>query len=94
MVYIVDLICVMQVVFLLASGGRVTSGMVASALRAYERPRKIVHLVVDAFDGKLGVLPGGRDQVLDRIEQLIWRFSLGDHEIEDLRRDIGKTDPS
>lgn len=67
-----------------------TSRMVASALQAYEGPQKFVHLFVDAFDGKLGVLPGGRDQVLDKIEQLIWRHSLADHEIEELRRKIGE----
>ncbi|KAG8217911.1 hypothetical protein J3R82DRAFT_6077 [Butyriboletus roseoflavus] len=89
MAYIVDLICVMQAIFLIASGDRVTSETAALAVRAYEKPRKIVHLMVDAFDGKLGVLPGGWDHVLEKIEALIWRHSIADHEIEELRWKIG-----
>ncbi|KAF8121944.1 hypothetical protein EV363DRAFT_1456966 [Boletus edulis] len=90
MAYIVDLVCVMQVVFLLTSGGRITitAETVALALRAYERPSKIVHLMVDAFDGI------GRDHVLNKVEELIWRYSIADHEVEELRRKIGQVLPS
>lgn len=88
MAYIVDLICVMQAIFLIASGGRLTPETIALAVGAYEKPRKIVHLLVDGFDGKLGVLPGGRDHVLEEIEALIWRHNVADHEIEELRRRI------
>ncbi|KAG6371903.1 hypothetical protein JVT61DRAFT_8911 [Boletus reticuloceps] len=49
----------------------VTPEIVDLALQAYDQPRKFVHLLVDAFDGKLGVLPGGRDHALDKIEELI-----------------------
>ena len=91
MAYIVDLICVMQIVFLLASRDRVTPKTAALALRAYEeKPKKFVHLWVDGFDGNLGVLPGGRDLVLEKIEMLIWRYSIADHEIEGLRQQIGE----
>ena len=89
MAYIVDLICVMQAIFLIASGDRVTSQTTAYAVRAYEKSRKIVHLLVDEFDGRLGVFPGGRDPVLEKIEALIWRHSIPDQEIEELRRKIG-----
>ena len=73
MAYIVDLICVMQVIFLLASGDLLKPETVVHALRAYETPRKVVHLCVNGFDGKLGVRPGGRELVVDKIEALIWR---------------------
>ena len=88
MAYIVDLICVMQVIFLLASGDLLKPETVLHALRAYETPKKVVHLCVDEFDGKLGVLPGGRQLVLDKIEALIWRHSIPDDKIEELRRMI------
>ncbi|KAG6376535.1 hypothetical protein JVT61DRAFT_2529 [Boletus reticuloceps] len=88
MAYVVDLICAMQAIFLLAFGGRVTADKVALALRAYEQPRKIVHLKVDAFDGRLG-----RDHVLDKVEELIWRYSIADHEIEETRRKISQVLP-
>ena len=86
--YIVDLICVMQVVFILTSSGldNVTRERVAIALQAYEKPRKDVHRLTEAFDGRQGVLPGGRDLVLEKIEELIWRYSIADHEIEELKR--------
>lgn len=86
--YIVDLICVVQVVFILTAGGvdSVTHERVAIALQAYEEPRKVVHLLTDAFDGKQGILPGGRDLVLEKIEELIWRHSIADHEIKELKR--------
>ena len=88
MAYIVDLICVMQIIFLLASGNRVTSETAVLALRAYEKQKRLVHLQVDGFDGKLGVLPTGRDDVLEKLEALIWRYSIADHAIEELRRRI------
>lgn len=94
MAYIVDLICVMQAVFLIASGDRLTRETTALALRAYEKPRRFVHLLVDGFDGKQGVLPGGRDYVLEKIEAWIWRHSIADHEIEELRWKIRKLLPS
>ncbi|KAF8126003.1 hypothetical protein EV363DRAFT_1402063 [Boletus edulis] len=81
MAYIIDLVCFIQAVFLLTSGGRVTvtPEIVNLALQAYDQPRKIVHLMVDAFDGKLG---------------LDWRYSIADHEIEELRRRIDQVFPS
>ncbi|KAG6376538.1 hypothetical protein JVT61DRAFT_2532 [Boletus reticuloceps] len=91
MAYVVDLICIMQAIFLLTSGGRitVTTKTINLALRAYEQPKKIVHLMVDALDGNLG-----RDLVLDKIEELIWRYSIADNEIEELRRKIDEVLPS
>ena len=91
MAYIVDLICIMQVIFLLAPGDhRVKPETVLHALRAYQTPKKVVHMCVGEFDGKRGVLPGGRERVMDKIEALIWRHSVADHEIEGLRRKINQ----
>ncbi|KAF8439280.1 hypothetical protein L210DRAFT_3504434 [Boletus edulis BED1] len=88
--YVVDLICVMQAIFLLASGGRdaITAYTVTLVLQAYEETKKIVHMSVDGFDGKPGVLAGGRDHVLDGMEKLIWHHSIADRDIEGLRRRI------
>jgi hypothetical protein len=95
MAFIVDLICVMQIVFVLASGGRVTPETAVLALRAYEEKSKsFVHMCVEGFDGNLGVLPGGREHVLEKIEELIWRHSIAGREIEELRRKIGPVLPS
>jgi hypothetical protein len=94
MAYMVDLICVMQVIFLLASGDRVKPETPVLALRAYEEPRRIVQSCVNGFDGRLGVLPGGRELVLDEMERLIWRYRIADHEIEELRRQISGISPS
>jgi hypothetical protein len=96
MAYIVDLICIMQVIFLLVSarGDHVKPETVLHALRAYETPRKVVHLCVNGFDGTLGVRPGGRQLVLDKIEALIWRHSIPDDKIEELRRKIDQVLPS
>ena len=94
MAFIVDLICVMQIIFLLASGGRVTPETAALALRAYEEnPKRCVHMCVERFDGNLG-LPGGREHVLEKIEELVWRHSIAGQEIEELRRKIGRALPS
>ena len=95
MAFIVDLICVMQIIFLLASGGRVTPETAALALRAYEEnPKRCVHMCVEGFDGNLGVLPGGREHVLEKIEELVWRHSIAGQEIEELRRKISRALPS
>ena len=93
MAYIVDLICIMQIIFLLASEGRVTPEIAILALRAYEKPRRVMHLWVDGFDGTLGILPSKRDRVLEEIETLIWRHTITDREIEELRRRIGQVLP-
>ena len=46
--------------------------------------------LVDDFDGKLGILLGGRDYVLEKVEEWIWLYSITDHEIEELRQRIGQ----
>ena len=89
MAFIVDLICVMQTIFLLASGNRVTPEIADLALRAYEKPKRIVHMCVEGFAGKLGVLPGEHEPMLDKVEELIWHHSIADREVKELREQIG-----
>ena len=85
-----NLICVMQATFLLASGGRLTPQTVALAVGGCEQQRSTVQPLVDDFDGKLGILLGGRDYVLEKVEEWIWLYSITDHEIEELRQRIGQ----
>jgi len=88
MAYIVDLISLMQIVFLLVSGNPVSDETIIFAVHVYEESRRVVHHSVEALDGTLGVLPGGRDYVLEKIEDLIWQFSVTDDQIQDLRQKL------
>ncbi|KAG9309988.1 hypothetical protein JVU11DRAFT_10022 [Chiua virens] len=94
MAYIVDLICVMQAIFVIAPNGQVTPETVALVLQAYEVPRKNVHVSIEGFDRKQCVLPRGRDQVLEEIEALIWCHSISDHEMGQLRQRVGSMSSS
>ncbi|KAF8549891.1 hypothetical protein OG21DRAFT_1500144 [Imleria badia] len=96
MAYIVNLVCVVQAIFVLSSGGHVTPEAVALAVGGCERQRRSVRALVNEFDGKLGVLLGGRDYVLEKVEEWIWCYSIADHEIEELRQrlSIGQVLPS
>lgn len=86
MAYIVHLISLMQIIFAIAPGDRVTLQATALAVGAYEDSRKRVHRLVEVFDGNLGVLPGGRDYVLEKIEEWIWLFNITDDQIQELRQ--------
>lgn len=85
MAYIVDLICVMQVIFLSISGDRVTPDVVTFALQVSEEPRRIVHRCVDEFDVKSGLLDR-RDYVLEKIVELIGQYSIPDDKIRGLKQ--------
>jgi len=88
MAYIVDLICVMQIIFLLAPHDPVTPETIALAMGVYEESRRVVHHSIEAFDGTLGMLPGRRNYVLEKIEDLIWQLSVADDQILDLRHSL------
>jgi len=91
MAYIVDLTCVMQIVFLLASTGNgvVDIQAIAIAMRAYEEAHKSdVHADINSFSVNFAVAPGKRDHVLDKIKELITSHSVGDEEIPNLRRQL------
>lgn len=90
MAYIVDLTCVMQIIFLLTSvrqHGEVTVEVVGMAMEAYERAhRSAVHADISAFGVHLAVAPGRRDHVLEKIKELIRKHSIPDEEVTALRR--------
>ncbi|KAG6371919.1 hypothetical protein JVT61DRAFT_8928 [Boletus reticuloceps] len=91
MAYIVDLTCVMQIIFLLASvrNGIVDVDVIAMAMRAYEATNRAdVHTAINNFKVNLVVAPGKRDHVLDRIKELIRSHSVGDEEISNLRKQL------
>ncbi|KAF8549889.1 hypothetical protein OG21DRAFT_533799 [Imleria badia] len=94
MAYIVNLICVVQAIFLLASGGRLTPNTVALAVGGCTEQRKSVQHSVDRFDANRGILLGGRDYVLEQVVEWIWHYSIKDDKIEELRREIGQVLPS
>jgi len=89
MAYIVDLTCVMQIIFLLAStrNGVVNAEVVGIAMQAYEQVhRKNVH--ADINDFSLVMAPGRRDYVLDKIKELITSHSIRDEELPTLRQQL------
>ncbi|KAG8215358.1 hypothetical protein J3R82DRAFT_8955 [Butyriboletus roseoflavus] len=90
MAYITDLIYVMRILFIMAPKGSVTSRDVALAVEVYNRSayRNRVHLEIKDFGTNLVMLPGGRDQVLERIEVLIRRYSISDEEVSHVRDQI------
>jgi len=90
MAYFVDLICVMKIISLLVSGDQVTPQVVDVAVR-YEGPRKIVHQTINELDVNMAILPRvGCGHVWEKIETLIWRYSIADREIEELKNTINQ----
>lgn len=91
MAYIVDLTCVMQIIFLLASTGNgvVNVQAIAIAMEAYEVAHKSeVHADINSFSVSLAVAPGKRDHVLDKIKELITSHRVGEQELPALRRQL------
>ena len=91
MAYIVDLTCIMQIVFLLAStrNGVVNIEVVAIAMEAYEETHRCnIHADINNFSVNLAVAPGKRDHVLDKIKELIKKHSIGNEELSNLRRQL------
>ncbi|KAI9574097.1 hypothetical protein HD554DRAFT_2228359 [Boletus coccyginus] len=91
MAYIVDLTCVMQIVFLLAStrGRAVNVEVIGIAMQAYERVhRNEVHADINDFNVNLAMAPGKCDHVLDKIKELIKNHSIEDEELQRLRQQL------
>lgn len=91
MAYIVDLTCVMQIIFLLAStrNGVVNVEVIRIAMQAYEQVhRKNVHADINDFSVSLAMAPGKRDDVLDKIKELIKSHSIRDEELPTLRQQL------
>jgi len=91
MAYIVDLTCVMQIIFLLASArnGVVNVEVIGIAMRTYEQVhRNDIHADINDFSVNLAMSPGKRDLVLDRIKELIKSHSIGEDELQTLRQQL------
>ena len=92
MKYIVDLTCIMQIVFLLIAvlpSKVVTPDIVRMAMKAYEETyRHDVHVDIDDFSVHLAIAPGKCDTVLEKIKELIFKYRVSDEQISELRRQL------
>ncbi|KAG9310016.1 hypothetical protein JVU11DRAFT_10051 [Chiua virens] len=89
MCYIVDLICVMQVIFVLAPDGPVIRHTVERAIDFCKDKMEQVHDSIKGFDKTRAIRSGGQDQALKEIETLISRYSLSEQEMAKLRQEVG-----
>ena len=92
MAYIVDLTCVMQIIFLLTAvrpSSEVTDEVVCMAMKAYEQTyRHEVHADINDFDVGLAVAPGKCDVVLEKIKELIFKYQVSDDQVAELKRQL------
>ncbi|KAG1778244.1 hypothetical protein EV702DRAFT_1094974 [Suillus placidus] len=87
MTYIVDLTCVMQILFLLAPTGSISRRVIKIAIKAYEEAGK--NNVHSAIQSHVSVTRSGGDDALDEIVRLIKVHSIKAEEVQDLRTKIG-----
>ncbi|KAG1897299.1 uncharacterized protein F5891DRAFT_1048819 [Suillus fuscotomentosus] len=91
MTYIVDLTCIMQILFLLAPTGPISPHIIKIAIRAYEGAGKSnVHLAIQSHH--VSVNRNGGDHALDEIVRLINDYTIKAEEVQDLRTRIGPVD--
>ena len=92
MAYIVDLTCIMQIIFLLTvvrPSMEVTPDVVRMAMKAYEETcRHDVHSDINDFGVHLAIAPGKRDTVLEKIKELIAKCRVSDEQVSELRRQL------
>jgi hypothetical protein len=101
MTYIVDLTCIMQILFLLCShppGSKPPPGLIPHpgpislpaieiAIKAYEEAGKSdIHSEVKS---RVSVAHAKGDDALDEIDKLIKRHSIKDEQVQDLRQKLG-----
>ncbi|KAG1733949.1 hypothetical protein EDB19DRAFT_1179652 [Suillus lakei] len=88
MTYIVDLTCIMQILFLLAPTGSISRrSVIKFAMNAYEKAGKgDVHSVIRSH---VHVTRSGGDDALEEILRLIEDHSIKAGEVQDLRTNIG-----
>lgn len=87
MTYIVDLTCIMQILFLLAPTGSISRRVIKIAIKAYEEAGKNnVHLAIQSH---VSVTRSGGDDALDEIVRLIKVHSIKAEEVQNLRTKIG-----
>ena len=92
MAYIIDLTCVMQIIFLLTAvrpSSEVTDEVVCIAMKAYEEAeRSDVHADIKDFDVGLAFARERQDAILDKIKELIFKYRVSDDQVAELRRQL------
>ncbi|KAG0701062.1 hypothetical protein DFH29DRAFT_1000552 [Suillus ampliporus] len=88
MTYIVDLTCIMQILFLLAPTGSVSRPAAEFASNAYENAgKRNVHSNIQSWH--MPLTRSGRDDALEKIVGLIEGYSIKAEEVQDMRTKIG-----
>ncbi|KAG0708371.1 kinase-like domain-containing protein [Suillus ampliporus] len=88
MMYIVDLTCIMQILFLLVPTGPISRRVIKTAIGAYEETGKgDVHSAIQSY---VPPTRSGRDNALEVIVGLMERHSIKAEEVQDLRMKIGQ----
>ncbi|KAG1719508.1 hypothetical protein EDB19DRAFT_694655 [Suillus lakei] len=86
MTYIVDLTCIMQILFLLAPTGSISRRVIKISIKAYEEAGKSnVH---SAIQSHVSVTRCGGDDALEEIVRLIYAHSIKAEEVQELRMKI------
>jgi hypothetical protein len=86
MTYIVDLTCIMQILFLLASTGPISPRVIKIAVKAYEEAGKSnVHSEIQSH---VSVTRSGGDDALEEIVRLINDHSIKAEDVQALRAKI------
>ncbi|KAG2085647.1 uncharacterized protein F5147DRAFT_588878 [Suillus discolor] len=92
MTYIVDLTCVMQILFLLAPTGPISRHVIKIATKAYEGACKNkVHLAIQSYC--VSAICRGEGDALEKIVRMIEDHSIKAEEVRGLRAQIGRVDP-
>ncbi|KAG2132691.1 uncharacterized protein EDB93DRAFT_1331612 [Suillus bovinus] len=91
MTYIVDLTCVMQILFLLVPTGPISRHVIKIAIKAYEGTYKNqIHLAIQSHC--VSAIRRGEDDALEKIVKLIEDHSIKAEEVRGLRARIGPVD--
>ncbi|KAG1798752.1 hypothetical protein EV424DRAFT_467992, partial [Suillus variegatus] len=91
MTYIVDLTCIMQILFLLAPTGPISRHVIKIAIKGYEGTCKSdVHSAIQSHC--VSVTRGGGDDALEKIVRLIKDHSIKAEDVQNLRTKIGHVD--
>ena len=91
MAYIVDLTCVMQILLLLVvvRGGEASAEAVHVAVDAYEKTyRPNVHAEISKFPVNIATGLKRRDDVLDKMKELICKYRIPDGDVVRFRREL------
>ncbi|KAH7929084.1 hypothetical protein BV22DRAFT_153440 [Leucogyrophana mollusca] len=95
MAYIVDLMCIMQILFLVSPQGPVSPETIQLAVRAYsesEAGKDQVHSLIRAYEPSAALTRAGRDHALEKIIKLINDHRIEPEEISSLRAKIPNLD--